>query len=71
MEEVLALTGDPARVGDFPGATSVYDLSSIELIKMIEEMNDGRSVLGNPLDRQQGFLWAVHLTRCKTFKSSG
>ncbi len=63
MEEVLALTGDPARVGDFPGATSVYDLSSIELIKMIKEMNDGRSVLGNPLDRQQGFLWAVHLTR--------
>ena len=56
MEEVLALTGDPARVGDFPGATSVYDLSSIELIKMIKEMNDGRSILGNQLDRRQGFL---------------
>ncbi|PEI92096.1 bifunctional homocysteine S-methyltransferase/methylenetetrahydrofolate reductase [Bacillus pseudomycoides] len=49
MEEVLALTGDPARVGDFPGATSVYDLSSIELIKMIKEMNDGRSILGKSI----------------------
>ncbi|MBO1579125.1 bifunctional homocysteine S-methyltransferase/methylenetetrahydrofolate reductase [Bacillus sp. XF8] len=49
MEEVLALTGDPARVGDFPGATSVYDMSSIELIKMIKEMNDGRSILGKSI----------------------
>ena len=49
MEEVLALTGDPARVGDFPGATSVYDLSSIELIKMIKEMNNGRSILGKTI----------------------
>lgn len=49
MEEVLALTGDPARVGDFPGATSVYDLSSIELIKMIKEMNEGRSILGKSI----------------------
>ncbi|MDH2881527.1 bifunctional homocysteine S-methyltransferase/methylenetetrahydrofolate reductase [Bacillus cytotoxicus] len=49
MEEVLALTGDPARVGDFPGATSVYDVSSIELIKMIQEMNDGRSILGKSI----------------------
>ncbi|MDM5156454.1 bifunctional homocysteine S-methyltransferase/methylenetetrahydrofolate reductase [Bacillus sp. DX1.1] len=49
MEEVLALTGDPARVGDFPGATSVYDLSSIELTKMIKEMNDGRSILGKSI----------------------
>lgn len=30
---------------------------------MIKEMNDGRSVLGKSIDRQQGFLWAVHLTR--------
>ena len=37
------------RVGDFPGATSVYDLSSIELIKMIKEMNDGRSILGKSI----------------------
>lgn len=30
-------------------ATSVYDLSSIELIKMIKEMNDGRSILGKSI----------------------
>lgn len=37
------------HVGDFPGATSVYDLSSIELTKMIKEMNDGRSILGKSI----------------------
>ncbi|WP_369902615.1 bifunctional homocysteine S-methyltransferase/methylenetetrahydrofolate reductase [Bacillus manliponensis] len=55
MEEVLALTGDPARVGDFPGATSVYDLSSIELIKMIQEMNSGRSIMGKSIGPATSF----------------
>ena len=33
LNELLAVTGDPARIGDFPGASSVYDFSSFELIK--------------------------------------
>ena len=32
LNDLLAITGDPAKVGDFPGATSVYDVSSFELI---------------------------------------
>ncbi|WP_178076221.1 methylenetetrahydrofolate reductase, partial [Pseudomonas sp. 2822-15] len=36
IDNVLAVTGDPAKVGDFPGATSVYDLSSMELIQLIK-----------------------------------
>ncbi len=50
MEEVLALTGEPASVGDFPDATSVYELSYIELIKVINESNDGRSILEKSRD---------------------
>lgn len=49
IHEVLALTGDPARVGDFPGATSVFDVSSFELIRMIKELNAGRSPLGKSI----------------------
>ncbi|MFX3624904.1 MAG: bifunctional homocysteine S-methyltransferase/methylenetetrahydrofolate reductase [Ectobacillus sp.] len=55
IHEILALTGDPARVGDFPGATSVYDVSSFELIRMIKEMNEGRSPLGKSLGQKTSF----------------
>nr|WP_279663427.1 bifunctional homocysteine S-methyltransferase/methylenetetrahydrofolate reductase [Ectobacillus ponti] len=55
IHEVLALTGDPARVGDFPGATSVYDVSSFDLIKMIKEMNSGLSPLGKPIGTPTSF----------------
>ncbi|WP_028399199.1 bifunctional homocysteine S-methyltransferase/methylenetetrahydrofolate reductase [Ectobacillus panaciterrae] len=59
MNEVLALTGDPARVGDFPGATSVYDVSSFELIRMIKEMNAGRSPLGKTIGTPTTFSVAA------------
>jgi methionine synthase I (cobalamin-dependent)/5,10-methylenetetrahydrofolate reductase len=59
MHEVLALTGDPARVGDFPGATSVYDVSSFELIRMIKEMNGGRSPLGKTIGASTAFSVAA------------
>ena len=44
LNDLLAITGDPARVGDFPGASSVYDVSSFELIKMIKQLNEGQSL---------------------------
>jgi methionine synthase I (cobalamin-dependent)/5,10-methylenetetrahydrofolate reductase len=55
IHDVLALTGDPARVGDFPGATSVYDISSFELIRLIKEMNEGRSFSGKTIGLKTSF----------------
>ncbi|WP_066287884.1 bifunctional homocysteine S-methyltransferase/methylenetetrahydrofolate reductase [Bacillus sp. FJAT-29937] len=55
LHDVLAVTGDPARVGDFPGASSVYDLSSFELIQMIKQMNEGLSSLGKDLGEKSAF----------------
>jgi len=46
LRHVLALTGDPSKVGDTPGATSVYDLNSITLLEGIRAMNQGRSFGG-------------------------
>jgi hypothetical protein len=34
------LTGDPAKVGDDPGAASVYDVNSVELISIIKRLNE-------------------------------
>jgi methionine synthase / methylenetetrahydrofolate reductase(NADPH) len=55
MNDVLAITGDPARVGDFPGASSVYDVSSFELIQMIKQLNEGLSFSGKDLGQKTAF----------------
>ncbi|WP_449443825.1 methylenetetrahydrofolate reductase, partial [Ureibacillus acetophenoni] len=49
LHDILAVTGDPAKVGDFPGATSVYDVSSMELISLIKQLNEGISFSGKTL----------------------
>ena len=56
MRHVLPLTGDPARVGDHPGAKSVYDVASIELISIIKQMNTGFSQAGKPLKANTDFV---------------
>jgi len=56
FRHVLALTGDPAKVGDHPGATSVYDLNSVGLIKLLAGMNRGVNHVGRPLNGQTKFI---------------
>ena len=46
IRHVLPLTGDPAKVGDHPGAASVYDVNSVELIGIIRRMNEGFNHIG-------------------------
>ncbi|SFP40694.1 bifunctional homocysteine S-methyltransferase/methylenetetrahydrofolate reductase [Salibacterium halotolerans] len=59
IQDVLAVTGDPSKVGDFPGATSVYDMNSTKLISLIKEMNEGRSYSGNSLGEKTSFTVAA------------
>ena len=39
FHQVLAITGDPSKIGDFPGATSVYDATSFKLLELIKQLN--------------------------------
>lgn len=55
LHDLLAVTGDPARVGDFPGASSVFDVSSFELIDMIRQFNEGFSYSGKELGQKGAF----------------
>jgi methylenetetrahydrofolate reductase (NADPH) len=41
IQNVLALTGDPVKAGDHPGARAVFDLESVRLLQMITKMNAG------------------------------
>jgi homocysteine S-methyltransferase len=59
LHHLLALTGDPARVGDQPGATSVYDLNSFGLIELIGKFNKGVNNAGMPISRPTRFTVGV------------
>ncbi|MFF2907411.1 bifunctional homocysteine S-methyltransferase/methylenetetrahydrofolate reductase [Paenibacillus sp. NPDC057934] len=56
VNHVLAVTGDPARFGDLPGSSSVYDLTSFEIIRMIKQLNDGIAFSGKPLKQKANFV---------------
>jgi homocysteine S-methyltransferase len=59
LHHILALTGDPARVGDQPGATSVYDLNSFGLVELIDKFNRGVNNAGMSLGRRTRFTIGV------------
>jgi len=55
VSSILAVTGDPASLGDDAGASSVFDLNSFTLIKLLSEMNRGVNALGSPIGAGTGF----------------
>lgn len=59
IDHVLAVTGDPVKFGDQPGASNVYDVSSFELIRLIKRMNEGVGFSGRSLNGKTGFTVAA------------
>lgn len=55
VSSILAVTGDPASLGEEAGATSVFDLNSFTLIKLLSELNRGVNALGSPIGSGTGF----------------
>ncbi len=55
VKNILAVTGDPAQIGDFPYATSVYDVDAVGLIRSLGQMNQGRDLMGNPIGSHTQF----------------
>lgn len=56
IRHILPLTGDPAKVGDHPGASSVYDVNSIELMRIISRLNEGYNHAGKSIRAQTNFV---------------
>jgi homocysteine S-methyltransferase len=52
---ILAVTGDPASLGEDTAASSVYDLNSFTLLKLLSDLNRGVNALGNPIGAGTGF----------------
>ncbi len=56
IDQVLVITGDPSRFGDLPGASSVFDVNSFDLIRLTKQLNEGISFSGRPLKQKADFV---------------
>jgi methionine synthase / methylenetetrahydrofolate reductase(NADPH) len=57
IRHVLPLTGDPAKFGDQPGASSVYDVNSIQLMQIIARLNQGYNFAGKTIKYPTDFVF--------------
>jgi methionine synthase / methylenetetrahydrofolate reductase(NADPH) len=55
IRNILALTGDPLRLGDYPNTTGVWDVDSIGLIQVIRGMNEGHDAAGSSIGGKASF----------------
>lgn len=49
LRNIIAVTGDPPRLSDYPYATAVFDVDSVGLVKLLSRLNRGLDLAGNPL----------------------
>ncbi len=55
LRNLLLITGDPGRVGDYPDATAVFDVDSIGLTNVVSRLNQGCDVGGQAIGAPTAF----------------
>ena len=61
VRNIIALTGDPPRIGDYPTGTGVWDVDSIGLIEILTRLNRGEDQSGSPIGQSAAFTIACAL----------
>src|SRR5580700_12315 len=56
IRHILPLTGDPAKFGDHPGSSSVYDVNSVQLMEIISGLNKGYNFAGKNIKYPTDFV---------------
>ena len=59
LRNILAITGDPPKLGNYPDATAVFDVDAIGLTNIINRLNHGLDIAGNPIGDPTGFCVGV------------
>jgi homocysteine S-methyltransferase len=59
LRNVLAITGDPPKLGNYPNATAVFDVDAIGLTNLINRLNHGLDLAGNPIGEPTAFSIGV------------
>ena len=55
IRNILAMTGDPPRAGDYVNATAVFDVDGIGLMEVLRRMNEGQDATGNSIGEPTAF----------------
>ena len=59
IKNLICITGDPPKMGDYPDATAVFDVDSIGLVNIVHNLNRGLDIGGNPIGLGTGFVIGV------------
>jgi homocysteine S-methyltransferase len=59
VRNILAITGDPPEVGDYPGSQGVYEVDAVGLTNLMARMNRGEDYNGRPIDAPTSFFIGV------------
>jgi homocysteine S-methyltransferase len=59
LRNVLIITGDPPKLGEYPEAASVFDVDAIGLTKIVRRLNLGMDIAGNPIGKPTSFYQGV------------
>ena len=59
VRNVLAVTGDPPEIGDYPGSRGVYEVDSIGLSRIVSQLNRGEDYNGKSIDAPTSFFLGV------------
>jgi len=64
LRNLLIITGDPPKMGPYPEATAVFDIDSIGLVNMVNRLNHGLDIGGNPIGDPTAFHIGVGVNPC-------
>ena len=59
IRNLICITGDPPKMGNYPDATAVFDVDSIGLVNIARNLNHGLDLGGNPIGTGTGFVIGV------------
>src|SRR5919202_1942756 len=59
VRNLLAVTGDPPHVGDYPGSQGVYEVDAIGLAQIVSRLNAGEDYNGKAIDAPTSFFLGV------------
>ena len=59
VRNLICITGDPPRMGSYPDATAVFDVDAIGLVNIVNNLNHGLDIGGNPMGSQTALLIGV------------
>lgn len=64
IRNILAITGDPPKMGSYPHSTAVFDVDAIGLVNMLSRLNDGQDLGGSAIGTPTAFSLGVGANPC-------